>query len=89
MGTPRLRLNEPALHPFVALAAVLVVEQQCLRIGLMGPTESLFDIGCVFFREADAGLIEPWRILQPAVLVQSFVDYIPGENLSSVVLSSP
>ena len=52
----------------------------------MRPAESLFDIRCVFFREADAGLVEPGRILQPAVLVQSFVDNIPGENLSGVVL---
>ena len=52
----------------------------------MRPAESLLDIRGPLFRESDTGLVVPWRILQPAVFVQGFVDYIPGENLASVVL---
>lgn len=67
-------------------AAVVVVEKQCVGVGLMRPAESLLDIGCGLARQTDAGLVVPRRIFHPAIFIQGFVYYIPGEDLAGIVL---
>ena len=48
-----------AVEPF---AAVLVVEEQRLRIGLVRPAKGLLDISSALVGQSDAGLVVPRRV---------------------------
>src|SRR5215471_6045906 len=64
----------------------LVVEEQGLRVGFMRPAKSLLNICSALSREAYARLVVPDGVFEFAFFVQRFIDHIPGEDLSGVVL---
>ena len=72
-----------AVEPF---SSIIVVEKERLRIGFMCLAKSLLDIGWAVVRESDGRPVVPGRVAKVAVFVESFVDYIPGEDLAGVVL---
>ena len=73
--------------PAGAFNAVVVVEQQRLRVRLMCPAEGLLDVGCA--SQPDAGLVVPGRIAQQRAIgagriSNRLIHNIPGKNLPFV-----
>ena len=52
----------------------------------MRPAKGLFDIGGALFSKSDPRLVVPDRVAPMAIFVESFIHYMPGEDLAAVVL---
>src|SRR5258708_33551867 len=57
-----------------------------MRIGLVRPAKHSLDVACALPRRSNAWPVVPERIAHISVLIECFVDHIPGEHLPFVVL---
>ncbi len=78
-GVNRLRLAVPSF------ALRFVVEQESLWIGLVCPAKHLLQVLRSLLGKSNAGLVLPERVMHISVLVQSFVDDVPREDVPGVV----
>ena len=69
-----------------AFALCLVIKKERLWVGLVRPAKRLLDVRRTFFRQSNAGLVEPERIFDAAILVESFIHHIPSKNLAGIML---
>ena len=90
MGTPRFRKsrtfsNSASDFALTVSPPPVVVKQQRVRVRLVRPAEALLDVGGTLSGKANSGLVIPDRWPQTAVLIQRFIDDIPGKDLAPVV----
>src|SRR5258706_10425223 len=60
-----------------------------MRVRLMSPAEHLLDVCRSFRRQSNARPVVPERIPHIPVLIQSFVNHIPRDDLTCVMLHHP
>ena len=65
--------------------SAVVIEEKRVGVGLMSPAERLFNVGGRFACEADSRLVIPDGRFHFSVLVEPFVEHIPGEHLAAIV----
>ena len=64
----------------------LVVKQQHLGIGFVGPTKSLLNVSRALIGQADSWPVVPGRVPRCASFIQPLVQDNPGEDVARIVL---